>query len=160
MFLRLGRVVVRHPWLVIGVWVVAAVAIIGLAPKLGSSNNESSFLPSHYQSVQAQNLQQSAFPTSAAPGAIVVFERADGGELTGADSSQVDSIASKLAADHIPTLGTMQAGPPSANKLIHTISVQIPNRTGELSTVHNNAIGTLRSDLSSLVSGTDLKAGV
>jgi len=160
MFFRLGRGVVRHPWLVIGIWIVAAVAIVGLAPKLASSSSESSFLPSHYQSVQAQNLQQSAFPTAAAPGAIVVFERADGGKLTAADSQLVDSIEAKLAADKIPTLGTMQAGPPSANKLIQTISIQIPNVTGELSTAQTDAIGTLRSDLSSLVSGSDLKAGV
>jgi RND superfamily putative drug exporter len=160
MFFRLGRGVVRHPWLVIGIWIVAAVAIVGLAPKLASSSSESSFLPSHYQSVQAQNLQQSAFPTAAAPGAIVVFERADGGKLTAADSSLVDSIEGKLAVDRIPTLGTMQAGAPSANKLIQTIDIQIPNVTGELSTAQTDAIGTLRSDLSSLVSGTDLKAGV
>ena len=160
MFFRLGRGVVRHPWLVIGIWIVAAVAIVGLAPKLASSSSESSFLPSHYQSVQAQNLQQSAFPTAAAPGAIVVFERADGGQLTAADSHLVDGIAGKLAADDIPTMGTMQAGPPSANKLIQTISVQIPNVSGQLTTAQTNAIGTLRSDLSSLVSGTDLKAGV
>jgi len=160
MFVRLGRGVVRHPWLVIGIWVVAAVAIIGLAPKLATNSSESSFLPSHYQSVQAQNLQQSAFPAAAAPGAIVVFERADGGKLTAADSSLVDSIASKLAADHIPTLSTMQAGPPSPNKLIQTISIQIPNVNGELTTAQTNAIGTLRSNLASLVSGTDLKAGV
>jgi putative drug exporter of the RND superfamily len=160
MFLRLGRGVVRHPWVVIGIWIVAAVAIIGLAPKLSSSSSESSFLPSHYQSVQAQNLQQNAFPTAAAPGAIVVFERADGGKLTGADSSAVDNIASKLAADHIPTLSTMQAGPPSANKLIQTISIQIPNVNGDLTTAQTNAIGTLRTNLASLVSGTNMKAGV
>jgi putative drug exporter of the RND superfamily len=160
MFVRLGRGVVRHPWLVIVIWVVAAAAIIGLAPKLANSSNESSFLPSHYQSVQAQNLQQSAFPSAAAPGAIVVFERADGGKLTAADSSTVKSVASKLAGDHIPTLGAMAAGPPSPNKLIQTISIQIPNVNGELTTAQTNAIGTLRSDLASMVSGTDLKAGV
>jgi RND superfamily putative drug exporter len=145
---------------VIGIWVVAAVAIIGLAPKLGSSSSESSFLPSHYQSVQAQNLQQSAFPTAAAPGAIVVFERADGGKLSAADSSLVHDISSKLAADHIATLSTMEAGPPSANKLIQTISIQIPNVNGELTTAQTDGIGTLRTNLASLVSGTDLKAGV
>ena len=159
MFERLGLGVVRHPWLVIGIWIVAAVAIIGLAPKLATSSSESSFLPSHYQSVQAQNLQQRAFPSAAAPGAIVVFERADGGKVTAADSKLVDSIASKLAADDIPTLSTIQAGPPSANKLIQTISIQIPSASGQLTSTQTNAIGTLRSDLSSLVSGTDLKAG-
>jgi putative drug exporter of the RND superfamily len=160
MFARLGRGVVRYPWLVIGIWIVAAVAVVGLAPKLATSSSESSFLPSHYQSVQAQNLQQKAFPTAAAPGAIVVFERADGGKLTASDSSRIDGIASKLAADHIPTLSTVQAGPPSVNKLIQTISIQIPNVNGQLTTAQTNAIGTLRSDLSSLVSGTDLRAGV
>jgi RND superfamily putative drug exporter len=110
--------------------------------------------------VQAQNLQQSAFPTAAAPGAIVVLERADGGKLTAADSSLVDIIAGKLTADRIPTLSTMTAGAPSPNKLIQTISIQIPNASGNLTTAQTNAIGTLRSDLSSLVSGTDLKAGV
>ncbi|HEX3513711.1 MAG TPA: MMPL family transporter, partial [Trebonia sp.] len=160
MFFRLGRGVVRHPWLVIGIWIVAAAAIVGLAPKLATSSSESSFLPSHYQSVQAQNLQQSAFPTAAAPGAIVVFERADGGHLTAADSSLVHSIAGKLTADAIPTLSTMTAGAPSPNKLIQTISIQIPNASGNLTTAQTDAIGTLRSDLTSLVSGTDLKAGV
>jgi RND superfamily putative drug exporter len=145
---------------VIGIWIVAAVAIVGLAPKLATSSSESSFLPSHYQSVQAQSLQQSAFPAAAAPGAIVVFERADGGKLTAADSALVDGIAGKLSADHIPALSTMQAGAPSANKLIQTISVQVPNVSGQLTTAQTNAIGTLRSALSSLVSGTDLKAGV
>jgi len=125
---------------------------------LATSSSESSFLPSHYQSVQAQDLQQSAFPAAAAPGAIVVFERADGGKLTAADSSLVHGIGGKLTADHIPTLSTMQAGPPSANKLIQTISVQIPNVSGQLTTAQTNAIGTLRSDLSSRVSSTDLNA--
>jgi len=160
MFVRLGQGVVRHPWRVIAAWIVVAIAIIGLAPKLGNSSNESSFLPSHYQSVQAQNLQQNAFPAAAAPGAIVVFERTDGGKLTAADSSLVNSITSKLTAAHIPTLGTMSAGSPSPNKLIQAISIQIPNVNGELTTAQTNAIGTLRSDLASHVSGTDLKAGV
>jgi RND superfamily putative drug exporter len=78
MFTRLGRLVVGHPWQVIAAWVIAAVAIIGFAPKLATTSNEASFLPSRYQSVQAQNLQQKAFPAAAAPAAIIVFERADG----------------------------------------------------------------------------------
>ena len=70
MFSTLGRVIVRHPWRVIAVWIVAAVAVIGLAPRLTTTSNEASFLPGHYQSVQAQDLQQRAFPTAASPAAI------------------------------------------------------------------------------------------
>lgn len=39
MFTRLGRLVVGHPWQVIAAWVIAAVAIIGFAPKLATTSN-------------------------------------------------------------------------------------------------------------------------
>ena len=41
----LGRAVVRHPWLTILAWVVAAVAVIATSPGLPTTTNESSFLP-------------------------------------------------------------------------------------------------------------------
>jgi RND superfamily putative drug exporter len=74
-FAALGRLVVHRPWRVIVVWIIAAVAIISLAPKLTSTSDESSFLPSHYESIKAQNLQESAFPTAQTPAALIVFER-------------------------------------------------------------------------------------
>lgn len=160
MFARLGRGVVRHPWRVIGLWVVAAVAIISLAPKLSTVSNEASFLPDHYQSVQAQNLQKQAFPDAAVPAAIVVFERADGQPLGAADSARVDAIATSLAARHIPTLGVIAAGPVSANGLVQTIGVQMANAEGNLSTAQTDAIDTLRTDVAASVAGSGLKAGV
>ena len=140
MFLRLGWAVVGHPWRVIGLWVIVAVAIIGLAPKLATTTNEASFLPAHYQSVQAQDLQQKAFPNAAAPAAIAVFERSDGHPLTAADSAKVAAIATGLASEHIPTLTTVQAGPPSPNRLVQTISVQMPNSQGQLTKAQTNAV--------------------
>ena len=160
MFLRLGRAVVGHPWRVIGLWVLVAVAVIGLAPKLTTTTNEASFLPSHYQSVEAQDLQQKAFPNAAPPAAIIVFERADGHPLTAVDSAKVLSVGNVLGSRHIPTLGAFQAGPPSANRLVQAISVQMPNSSGQLTKAQTDAIGTLRNDLSSLVSGANMKAGV
>ena len=160
MFYRLGRAVVGHPWRVIGAWVVAAVAIIGLSPKLATTSNEASFLPKHYQSVQAQDLQQKAFPTAAAPAAVVVFERADGKALTAADSAKVAAISSQLASKHIPTLGAFQVGKPSPNHLVQTIGVQMPNSSGQLTNQQVDGVKTLRTDLASAVSGTDLRAGV
>lgn len=160
MFGALGRGVVRHPWRVIGLWVVAAVAIIGLAPKLATTTNEASFLPSHYQSVQAQQLQKRAFPNAAAPAAVVVFERADGAPLTAADSARVAAIGAELAARHIPTLRDVQTGPPSANHLIQTVAVQMPNAQGQLSTAQTAAVATLRHDVAAAVGGTGLRAGV
>ena len=105
LFAWLGRAVVRHPWRVIALWVVAAAAVILTSPGLPTTSNESSFLPKNYESIRAMDLQDKAFPqtgnvTSAA--AIIVFSRADGGQLTAADSAQVTAIAKTLNTRHIP----------------------------------------------------------
>ena len=160
MFFRLGRSVARHPWRVIGAWVVAAIAVIGLAPKLATTSNEASFLPNHYQSVEAQDLQQKAFPTASAPAAVVVFERTDGKALSTGDSAKVEAISSQLESHHIPTLGAVTTGRPSPNRLVQTIDVQMPGSSGQLSNAQVDAVKTLRGDVASMVSGTDMRAGV
>ena len=160
MFARIGRLVVHHPWRVIGVWIIAAVAIIAFAPKLTSTANEASFLPSHYESIQAQNLQEQAFPHDAAPAAIIVFERGDGAPLTTADSASVATIAQKLTADHVADVTALQVAPPSANKLIQTIAVQMPTSNNPQDTPQTNAVQALRTDLPGELDGTGLKAGI
>ena len=62
MFAALGRMVTRHPWRVIAVWIIVAVAVVATAPTLPTTSNEASFLPSSYESIKAQNLQDQAFP--------------------------------------------------------------------------------------------------
>lgn len=160
MFSRLGRAITRHPWRVIGLWIVAAAVIIGFAPKLSTTSNEASFLPAHYQSVKAQNLQKKAFPAAATPGAVVVFARANGHPLTAANSEEVSRIASQLAAEHIPTLGAVQIGPTSPNHLVQIVDIQMANDQGQLTTAQTDAIDTLRSHVSAAVSGTGMRAGV
>jgi putative drug exporter of the RND superfamily len=151
---------VRYPWRVIGLWVLAAIAIITLAPKLSSTTNEASFLPSHYESIQAQNLQKSAFPTAAAPAAIIVLERADGRPLTTADSARVAAISKKLAGAHVKDVTALQAGPPSGNKLLQTIAVQMPATSNPADTSQTDAVKALRPDLQRQLRGTGLKAGI
>jgi len=159
-FARLGRLVVHHPWRVIGVWLVAAVAIIALAPKLTATTDEASFLPSHYESIQAQNLQEDAFPHAASPAAIIVIERRDGGPLTSSDSKTVESITATLTADHLDHVTSLQAGPPSSNKLIQTIAVQMPKVTSGADTSQQDGVKALRTELAPQLSSTDLKGGI
>jgi RND superfamily putative drug exporter len=140
--------------------VIAAVAVIGLAPHLTSTTDEASFLPSHYESVQAQNLQESAFPQAASPAAIIVLERADGSALTAADSAAVQQLGSKLGAAHIADVTTLQVGQPSANKLIQTIGVQMPTESDPQDTHQTDAVKALRTALQSDLHGTDLKGGI
>src|SRR6201999_1593838 len=126
MFAGLGRAVVHHPWRVIVAWIIGAVAVISLAPKLTSTSNEASFLPSHYESIQAQDLQESAFPQAATPAAIIVVERADGGRLTAADSARITAVGAALRSEHVSPVTALLVSPPSPNRLIQTIAVQMP----------------------------------
>jgi RND superfamily putative drug exporter len=160
MFAGIGRVAVRHPVWVIVVWVIAAAAIIGFAPKLTSTTDESAFLPTHYESIQAQDIQQKAFPQAATPAAIIVFERHDGGALTGADSAAVQTIVQKLSAQHIPDITAIQAAPASANKLIQIVAVQMPAQTNPSDKTQGNAVTALRTALQDQVKTTDLKSGI
>jgi RND superfamily putative drug exporter len=160
MFAALGRFVVRRPWWVIVGWIVAAVAIVAFAPKLQSTTDEASFLPSHYESIQAQDLQQEAFPQAATPAAIVVFAREDGGKLTSADQAKVTSIVSDLQGQHIKDVTAIQATPVSQNGLIQIAPVVMPDATSPSDTSQTDAVKAMRDSLQKEVSGTDLRAGI
>ena len=163
-FAGLGRMVVRHPWRVIALWVVAAVAIIATAPALPTTSNESSFLPSSYESIRASSLQDKAFPQAGnvtADAAIIVFARADGGKLTSADSAKVASVAATLNAKHIKNILSVKAGPASPNKLVQTALVSMNNSVlNGTSTAAGDAIKVLRADIKPLVQGSGLSEGV
>ncbi|MFR9673743.1 MMPL family transporter [Streptomyces sp. TR02-1] len=111
MFQGIGRFSVNRPWLVTLGWLVAAVALVVLAPQLKATSDQSEFLPSHYESVRAVSLQQEAFPQGRQPAAIAVFQRADGGKLTDADSKDVVEVASGLQAKDFPKVDKVVADP-------------------------------------------------
>jgi RND superfamily putative drug exporter len=163
-FGALGRMVVRHPWRVIALWVIAAVAVIATAPALPTTTNESSFLPSSYESIRASDLQTQAFPQAGnvtADAAIIVFARADGGKLTSADSAKVSSVASSLNAAHIKNILSVTAGSTSPNKLVQTVLVAMNNNVlNGTSSAAGDAVKTLRADIKPLVQGSDLTQGV
>ncbi len=163
-FGALGRMVTNHPWRVIAVWIIGAIAIIATAPALPTTTNEASFLPSSYESIRAQNLQDQAFPEAGkidASAAIIVFARHDGGKLTAADQAQVASIATALNDKHITNILSVTPGPVSSNGLVQTASVAMTNDivNGD-GTQAGDAIKVLRADIKPLMSGVDLYEGV
>ena len=164
LFAGLARAVVRHPWRVIALWVIVAVAVIATAPKLPTTSSESSFLPGSYESIRAAHLQDQAFPqaghvTSAA--ATIVFARSDGGRLTAADSAKVAAVAGTLGGRHIPNIVSVTAGPPSPNGLVQTASVAMPDSVVNGSgTAAGDAVKVLRADIKPLMARTGLTEGV
>ncbi|APY89750.1 MMPL family transporter [Streptomyces alfalfae] len=160
MFSGLGRFVVRRPWWIILAWVVAAGAVISLAPKLTSSSDEASFLPEHYESIRAADVQEEEFPEQQNVGAVIVFQRSDGGKLTAADSADVERVSKELTARKIPEVRAVVPGEVSPNKLVRTSVVAMPKITDPEDTSQQDAVETLRSDLGPELKGTDLTAGI
>ena len=164
MFTGLGQLVTRHPWRVIGVWVIIAVAVIATAPALPTTSNEASFLPSSYESIKAQNLQDQAFPKAGkvdATAAIIVFARSDRGSLTPADKAKVASIASTLNDKHIANILSVTAGPALPNGLVQTAPVAMTNDVVNGSgTQAADAIKALRADIKPLLTGAGMYEGV
>lgn len=160
MFARLGALVVHHPWKVIGLWLVLTVAVVAAAPALKSTTDQSEFLPSHYESIRAMQLQQEAFPQSTAPAAIIVVAREDAAPLTDADSAAVARIGTELRDERIEDVTALVPAPPSQNRLIQIIAVQMTEVTDPSDTAQTDAVQELRTELRERVDGTGLQAGI
>ncbi|WP_282798300.1 MMPL family transporter [Streptomyces sp. CC224B] len=159
MFKALGRFVVGHRWLVIISWLIAGAAVIGFAPSLTTTSDQAEFLPKQYESIQAQKIQEKAFPKGFTPSAIVVFSREDGRALTAADSAKVDKVGKALKAKKYEKVEQVVTAPPSPHKKVQTVMVSMADvKAGDKGQQH--AVEDMRDDLKSLVAKSGLKAGV
>jgi RND superfamily putative drug exporter len=156
MFHRIGRTVVRHPVWTIVAWVIAAVAIVATAPSLPSNSDESSFLPSSYESIKAMDLQEKAFPEAFTPAAIVLYQRDDGGKLTQADKNDIARITKALDHKKIDQVQKVVAGTPSKDGKYDTALVQMDKKSQGMPE-QADAAKELRKDSVKLADGTALK---
>ncbi|MFI5490776.1 MMPL family transporter [Micromonospora echinaurantiaca] len=163
MFERLGRFVVRRAWWVIAGWLLAALAIIFTAPSLGdiTSADQETFLPRSYESVQATELGQKAFPQAATATVIVVVKRADGQPLTPADEAKVGQLAQSLKAKNIPHTSGYLTGPQAVapDKSVQVVNVGLdapaPDDPALL-----DAVRDLRAAIGPELADSGLTAGV
>lgn len=166
MFAALGRLTSRHPWIVIASWVVLAIAVVSFAPALETTQEEQEFLPDHYESVKAFEIQEEKFPGATTPAALIVFEREDGEPLTEDDQATVGSIAEELG----PQLGeetfvpqVVTVSPDGQPNVSEDGQVQIgivglaEGATGYDPQAFDDA-KAMREELSDLTEGTDLVA--
>jgi len=74
MFRRLGILAARMPLPLLAVWLILAVAVTALAPKLGDvvNSSQATYLPKYANSQQAQSMLKQAFPHSYAQSTAVV----------------------------------------------------------------------------------------
>jgi putative drug exporter of the RND superfamily len=162
MFKKLARFVVHNPWKVIAAWVAATVAIVGLAPGLGEviNRDQTEFLPSSYESVQAMDLAESAFGTGNQASATVVLKRSAGGELTEADQARAGEIAQRLRSAGIERVTAVVTGPQalSPNKQVQLINVGLQGIGDDPKLL--DAVQRIRDVVKPAVDGTALRYAV
>ncbi|MEU7839649.1 MMPL family transporter [Micromonospora sp. NPDC049114] len=150
-------------WWVIAGWVLAAAAIIATTPSLSdiTSADQESFLPRSYESVQATELGQKAFPQQATATAVIVVKRADGQKLTPADEAKVGQLAQALKARNIPHTSGYLTGPPAVapDKSVQIINVGLDAPTPDDPTLLD-AVRDLRADIGPELANSGLSAGV
>ncbi len=105
MTLSLSRFVVRHPWMVIGLWIAAAVGIHFAAPtwEAASRDDDVRFFPAEYPSVIGQELLERGFPKDSSSSSLVMVYERKGSLLSNADLAYVEAAANRLrvfAQDH------------------------------------------------------------
>lgn len=112
MFERLGRFVVHNPWKVIAGWVLITIAVISFAPTLGDvvTRDQSNFLPSDYESMQAAELATEAFGEQNDASATIVIRREDGAALDDGDKAVIGDLAQDLQAENIERVNQVLTG--------------------------------------------------
>jgi len=160
---NLGKFITKNRWWVIAVWVVVAVGITAFAPKLSSvtSTDQTSFLPSKYESVQAQKVGEKAFPQSKDDTEILLVKRKDGAKLTTNDQQAVTSLVAKLKDAKLKRVEDVQSSNQAVSKDGTAQMVQIVVKgqaTGGKDDV--DFVKSVRSKVSQLVAGTGLSTGL
>ncbi|MBV6758825.1 MMPL family transporter [Rhodococcus opacus] len=162
MFAYIARTVVAHPWRVIAAWVVAAIAVILFAPSLDdyTTGNQQTFLPSSFESSEAQAVGNQYFPSlSGATGSLVVV-RADGAPLSPADQQTALNLATSLQNSAIPGVLSVQGSPTSlsADGKAAALQVVFAGQPGDDQV--NEAVPVVRNDAEQQLSGTGLVSGL
>lgn len=90
----------RTKWVVLAVWIIAAVVLGPLQPELqkNTTNENSDFLPKSSESTKVNNLLQRQFPNGREVDALIAFTTSSGGALTPADKASIQKDIDAVCA--------------------------------------------------------------
>jgi RND superfamily putative drug exporter len=96
---RLGRSCARHPFRVLGLWLVAAIAVVSLQGSVGGAYKDNFRIPGA-ESQQATDILTSRFPGQSGASTRMVLHTDDGRLDDAAHKSSIDEARQQFAADH------------------------------------------------------------
>ncbi len=159
---KFSRLIVKRRKRVIAIWIVAAIVIVSLSPSLSSveSNNQSSFLPKGYESVEAINIAKKVSPNSQDAIDSAVFTNTSGTVLTKADSQLISKVVDTISAEHLShilsvTTSSRQLAP---NRKVQLAQITYSGNAQDTATI--DAVKTVRDSFSEQTDGTNLKVAV
>lgn len=141
MFNAIGAVATRRPWLVIGAWILAAIALssIGGAKLYDvTTDDTSSFLPTSYESVQGIKFGESHFGQIKGATTVTGLVRpTDHRALTAADKSAVESLVAGFPTWRVDVKalgksggGLFKRGLTGREKDVHALDPRVLGVTG------------------------------
>jgi RND superfamily putative drug exporter len=161
-FAVIARSVIAHPWRTVAVWVIAAVLLITLSPKLSSytTSNQQSFLPNSFESVRAQAVGNKYFPAQSGATGSIVVSRTDGGKLSSGDQQKVSGLVSTLNADKLTGVSTarLASNALAPNGKVMVAQVVFSGQPGD--TKVNSGVDAVRSKTNAYLAGSGLKNGL
>jgi putative drug exporter of the RND superfamily len=147
--------IIKHRWWILAMWVVAAVLIVSLSPRLSSveSNNENNFIPKSYESIKALNVAKQLSAHSQDATDLIVFKNSSGQALNKTDILVIKEISVVLTNKHLPhIIGinplAMQISP---NGKIALVPVTYSGSSNDTSVI--KAVGSLRNALNQELNG-------
>jgi RND superfamily putative drug exporter len=162
MFEKLGIFIVKRRWWILAFWLVAAVLIVSLSPKLSSveSNDQSSFLPKGYESVEAINVAKQISSDSQNATDSIVFKQTSGQALSAANQQTIANVVKTVAGEHLSHIASITAYTKelSPNKKIELGQVTYSGEAQDTTTI--DAVKGVRQSLDNALKGTGLQAGV
>lgn len=139
---------------------LAAVLIVSLSPSLSSveSNNESSFLPKGYESVEAINAAKKISPDSQDATDLIVFTNKTNTDLTAANLQTINNVVSKLSNEHLShvlsvTISSKQLAPNHKVQLAKVTYLGQPENTSTI-----DAVKTVRQALNAQLTKSNVTA--
>jgi len=94
---RWGRAAARHPWRMIGTWLVIAVAVIGLQTSLGGDTVNNFRIPG-IEAQEGADLLRDRFPSEGGTSGRVVFADPDGDITDERARATVEATLAEIAA--------------------------------------------------------------
>ena len=136
--------------------------MLALSPQLVAftSNNNSAFLPSTYESVQAQTVAAKYFPSVSGASGVIVVSASDGRALSDTDQQKVADLAASLEADKIPSVTSVSTSPLylSADKLVQLVDVVFTGQAGDPGPTA--AVPVVRDRTDTFLQGSGLTGGL